>query len=184
LPGDHKDAGFTQWLEGGTAPVFFGFGSMAILSGEELLDLVGVVCEDLEIRGVIGAGWTDLHGPDCDLPEGVAIADACDYAWLFPQCAAVMHHGGSGTTHTASRAGAPQIVCSLFADQPFWAKRVARTGAGIHLPFQRLSEDSLKEAVLTALSEQKAEAAAALGAAMQAEDGLAAACQALESGSK
>lgn len=184
LPGDHQDAGFTQWLEGGSAPVFFGFGSMAILSGEELLDLVGVVCEDLEIRGVIGAGWTDLHGPDCDLPEGVAIADACDYAWLFPQCAAVMHHGGSGTTHTASRAGAPQIVCSLFADQPFWAKRVVRTGAGIHLPFQRLSEESLKEAVLTALSEQKAEAAAALGAAMQAEDGLAAACQALESGSK
>ena len=184
LPGDHKDAGFTQWLEGGSAPVFFGFGSMAILSGEELLDLVGVVCEDLEIRGVIGAGWTDLHGPDCDLPEGVAIADACDYAWLFPQCAAVMHHGGSGTTHTASRAGAPQIVCSLFADQPYWARQVAKTGAGIHLPFQRLSEESLKEAVLTALSEQKAEAAAALGAAMQLEDGLAAACQALESGPK
>lgn len=184
LPGDHQDAGFAQWLENGPAPVFFGFGSMAILSGEELLELVGDVCEDLEIRGVIGAGWTELHGPDCDLPEGVAIADACDYAWLFPQCAAVMHHGGSGTTHTASRAGAPQIVCSLFADQPFWARQVAKTGAGVHLPFQRLSVDALKEAVLQALSEAKAEAAAALGAAMQAEDGLAAACQALESGSK
>ncbi len=179
LPGDHHDAGFAHWLEDGPAPVFFGFGSMAILSGEALLDLVGDVCEDLEIRGVIGAGWTDLHGPDCDLPEGVAIADACDYAWLFPQCAAVMHHGGSGTTHTASLAGAPQVVCSLFADQPFWGQRVARAGAGVHLPFKRLSVESLKKAVLAALAEDKADAAAALAQSMQAEDGLGAACQAL-----
>jgi sterol 3beta-glucosyltransferase len=180
LPGDHHDAGFAHWLEDGPAPVFFGFGSMAILSGEALLDLVGDVCEDLEIRGVIGAGWTDVHGPDCDLPEGVAIADACDYAWLFPQCAAVMHHGGSGTTHTASLAGSPQVVCSLFADQPFWGRQVARRGAGVHLPFKRLSVESLKEAVLEALAEDKADAAAALAQSMQAEDGLAAACRALE----
>lgn len=180
LPGDHKDAGFTHWLSDGPAPVFFGFGSMAILSGEMLLELVGDVCEDLEIRGVIGAGWTDLTGPDCDLPEGVAIADACDYAWLFSQCAAVMHHGGSGTTHTASLAGAPQVVCSLFGDQPFWGRQVQKKGAGIHLPFKQLSVDSLKEAVLSALAEEKADAAAALGQAMQAEDGLSAACEALE----
>jgi sterol 3beta-glucosyltransferase len=180
LPGDHHDAGFVHWLEDGPAPVFFGFGSMAVLSGEALLDLVGDVCEDLEIRGVIGAGWTDLHGPDCDLPEGVAIADACDYAWLFPQCAAVMHHGGSGTTHTASLAGAPQVVCSLFADQPFWGERVRRRGAGVHLPFRRLSVEALKKAVLEALTEAKAEAAAALAQSMQAEDGLGAACLALE----
>ena len=64
LPGDHHDAGFAKWLEDGPAPFFFGFGSMAILSGEEFLELVGDVCEDLEIRGLIGAGWTDLHGPD------------------------------------------------------------------------------------------------------------------------
>jgi sterol 3beta-glucosyltransferase len=180
LPGDHHDAGFIHWLEDGPAPVFFGFGSMAILSGEALLDLVGDVCEDLEIRGVIGAGWTDLHGPDCDLPEGVAIADACDYAWLFPQCAAVMHHGGSGTTHTASLAGSPQVVCSLFADQPFWGRRIQRSGAGVHLPFRNLSVESLREAVLEALAEDKADAAAALAQSMQAEDGLGAAAAALE----
>lgn len=180
LPGDHKDAGFTQWLENGTPPFFFGFGSMAILSGEELLELVGDVCEDLEIRGVIGAGWTELHGPDCDLPEGVAIADACDYAWLFPQCSGVMHHGGSGTTHTASKAGVPQVVCSLFADQPFWGQRIQASGAGLHLPFLKLSVESLKEAVLKVLDEATSEAAAVLGQKMQAEDGLDAACLALE----
>jgi sterol 3beta-glucosyltransferase len=180
LPGDHHDAGFAHWLGDGSAPVFFGFGSMAILSGEEMIEIVGDVCEDLEIRGVIGAGWTDLSGPDCDLPEGVAIADACDYAWLFPQCSAVMHHGGSGTTHTASQSGAPQVVCSLFGDQPFWAQRVVQAGAGVHLPFRQLSVDSLREAVLQALAEDKADAAAALAQAMQGEDGLKAACDALE----
>jgi sterol 3beta-glucosyltransferase len=180
LPGDHHDAGFTQWLEDGSAPFFFSFGSMAVLSGEELLDLVGDVCEDLEIRGLIGAGWTDLHGPDCDLPEGVAIVDACDYGWLFPQCSGVMHHGGSGTTHTASLAGAPQVVCSLFADQPFWGRRVQASGAGLHLPFRRLSVDSLKAAVLGVLDDAKSAAAAALAQQMHSEDGLGAACAALE----
>jgi sterol 3beta-glucosyltransferase len=180
LPGDHHDSGFTQWLEDGSAPFFFSFGSMAILSGEELLELVGDVCEDLEIRGLIGAGWTDLHGPDCDLPEGVAIVDACDYGWLFPQCSGVMHHGGSGTTHTASLAGVPQVVCSLFADQPFWGQQVQRQGAGLHLPFKRLSVESLKNAVLGVLDEAKSEAAGALAQRMQAEDGLGAACAALE----
>jgi sterol 3beta-glucosyltransferase len=180
LPGDHHDAGFAHWLGDGPAPVFFGFGSMAVLSGPEMLEIVGDVCEDLEIRGVIGAGWMDLSGPDCDLPEGVAIAEACDYAWLFPQCSVVMHHGGSGTTHTASQAGAPQVVCSLFADQPYWAGRVLKAGAGVHLPFKQLSVDRLREAVLQALAEDKADAAAALAQAMQAEDGLGAACEALE----
>jgi sterol 3beta-glucosyltransferase len=180
LPGDHHDKGFVQWLEDGSAPFFFSFGSMAILDGEELLELVGDVCEDLEIRGLIGAGWTDLHGPDCDLPEGVAIVDACDYAWLFPQCSGVMHHGGSGTTHTASLAGAPQVVCSLFADQPFWGRRIQRLGAGLHLPFKRLSVDSLKAAVLGVLDDAKSQAAAALAQSMHGEDGLSAACNALE----
>jgi sterol 3beta-glucosyltransferase len=180
LPGDHHDAGFRHWLEDGPPPFFFSFGSMAILNGEELLDLVGEVCEDLEIRGVLGAGWTQLPGADCDLPEGVATVEACDYAWLFPQCSGVMHHGGSGTTHSASRAGVPQVVCSLFADQPFWWERIVRVGAGLHLPFKQLSVESLKEALLGVLNEETSAAAARLGTALQAEDGLSAACDALE----
>ncbi|XP_022642990.1 sterol 3-beta-glucosyltransferase, partial [Vigna radiata var. radiata] len=46
------------------------------------------------------------------------------YRWLFPKCAAVIHHGGSGTTAAALRAGTPQVVCPFMLDQFYWAERM------------------------------------------------------------
>lgn len=41
---------------------------------------------------------------------------------LLPRCAAVMHHGGAGTTAAALRAGTPQLVCPLHFDQFTWVR--------------------------------------------------------------
>lgn len=46
------------------------------------------------------------------------------YNLLFPRCAAVIHHGGSGTTAAALRAGVPQIICPFILDQFYWAERM------------------------------------------------------------
>lgn len=46
------------------------------------------------------------------------------YNWLFPRCAVVIHHGGSGSTAAALHAGVPQIVCPFLLDQFYWAERV------------------------------------------------------------
>ncbi|KAG8368757.1 hypothetical protein BUALT_Bualt15G0079100 [Buddleja alternifolia] len=46
------------------------------------------------------------------------------YNWLFPRCAAVIHHGGSGSTAAALRAGIPQIICPFILDQFYWAERM------------------------------------------------------------
>ena len=61
-----------------------------------------------------------------------------------------------------------------------WGKQVERLGAGRHLPFRKLNYDALKRALLDALAEPVQERAAALGARLRAEDGTAAACEALE----
>jgi sterol 3beta-glucosyltransferase len=174
LHGDHQDAGFTHWLEDGTPPLFMSFGSMAVLPGEELLELAGDLAEALEARVVLGLGWSQIDSPDCDLPEGVALSGDCDHAWLFSRCSAVIHHGGAGSTHSAAASGLPQVVCPFFADQPFWAERVRRTGAGVVLPFKRLGAQSLVDAVGAALQEPVQDAAAQLGAALQEEGGAAA----------
>lgn len=42
--------------------------------------------------------------------------------WLFPRTAAIIHHGGSGTTHSATRAGKPSVVVAFAGDQGFWAE--------------------------------------------------------------
>lgn len=46
------------------------------------------------------------------------------YSWLFPKCSVVIHHGGSGTTAAALRAGVPQIICPFILDQFYWAERM------------------------------------------------------------
>jgi sterol 3beta-glucosyltransferase len=171
LAGDHQDAGFAHWLEDGPPPVFLSFGSMPALEGGELLELAGDVAEALECRVVLGLGWTSVDSPDCDLPEGVALSGDCDHAWLLARCSAMVHHGGAGSTHTAAAAGLPQVVCPLFADQPFWADRVRRQGAGVVLPYRRLNAGSLSQALAQALEEPVQDAAARLGQALQAEGG-------------
>jgi sterol 3beta-glucosyltransferase len=56
-----------------------------------------------------------------DATKQVFVLDEVPHEWLFPQVAAVVHHGGAGTTATALRAGKPTIICPLLGDQAFWA---------------------------------------------------------------
>lgn len=178
--GDHRDIGFVQWLENGPPPVYFGFGSMPVPDHEGFLEMAAEICEGLGMRALIGAGWTDIRIAACDLPDNLAIVEQADHAWLFPQCAAVVHHGGAGTTHAGLSAGVPNLVCSFFADQPFWGKRVKALGVGGHLPFQDLNPRSLKEALLDTLSEESHRRASELGSQLRQERGSELACEALE----
>lgn len=180
LPGDHLDAGFAHWLEDGPPPIFLSFGSMPAMPGEALVELAGDLAEDLEARVVLGLGWTTVDGPDCDLPEGVALSGDCDHDWLLSRCSAVVHHGGAGSTHTAAASGLPQVICPFFADQPFWAERVRRQGAGLVLPFQRLDAESLAFTVSQALAEPVQDAAARLAESVRAEGGAALAAERLK----
>ncbi|WP_206751600.1 nucleotide disphospho-sugar-binding domain-containing protein [Kribbella sp. VKM Ac-2569] len=76
-----------------------------------------------------------------------------------------MHHGGAGTTTTAARAGVPQLVVPLIADQPYWASRVAALGIGAALQGSAPTVDSLSRALGEALSpEVQARAATVAGA--------------------
>lgn len=60
-----------------------------------------------------------IEYPDCIYP-----LDKVPHDWLFPQVAAVVHHGGAGTTAAGLRAGVPTIIKPFFGDQFFWAARV------------------------------------------------------------
>ncbi|GFP96363.1 sterol 3-beta-glucosyltransferase ugt80a2, partial [Phtheirospermum japonicum] len=49
---------------------------------------------------------------------------AVPYTWLFPRCAAAIHHGGSGSTAAALHTGIPQIICPFILDQSYWAEKM------------------------------------------------------------
>jgi vancomycin aglycone glucosyltransferase len=78
--------------------------------------------------------------------------------------AAVVHHGGAGTTTTAARAGAPQVVVPVMADQPYFAGRVADLGIGAAHDGPTPTTESLSAALRTALTpETRARATAVAG---------------------
>jgi sterol 3beta-glucosyltransferase len=84
---------------------------------------------------------------------------------MLTKLAAIVHHGGVGTTHTGLRAGIPTVVVPFFTDQPFWARRVAALGVGpAPIPRRQLTVDRLTAALRQATSSPAMRAqAAALG---------------------
>jgi sterol 3beta-glucosyltransferase len=54
-------------------------------------------------RGIIGKGWGEIGNMPVT-PDFVYLVSDCPHDWLFPQCAAVIHHGGAGTTAAGLKA--------------------------------------------------------------------------------
>jgi sterol 3beta-glucosyltransferase len=100
--------------------------------------------------------------------------DAVPHDWLFPQVAAVIHHGGAGTTGAGLRAGKPTVICPFVGDQSFWGWRVAALGVGPDpIPRRRLTAQRLAEAMHIAVNDERIrQRAAILGTAIRAEDGI------------
>src|SRR6195256_4088937 len=101
-------------------------------------------------RVIFGCGWADLALID-DRDDCFAVGEVNQQA-LFGRVAAVVHHGGAGTTTTATRAGAPQVVVPQWADQPYWAGRVAGLGIGVAHDVQAPTTESLSVALGTVLT--------------------------------
>src|SRR5262249_39253200 len=115
-----------KFLGAGEPPVYFGFGSMRAPQ-----DLGAVMIRTSRALGrpaIVCRGWADLALPDGDA-DCLAV-DEVNQQSLFARVAAVVHHGGAGTTTIAALAGAPQVVVPQLYDQHFWAQRVDELGIG------------------------------------------------------
>lgn len=162
-----------EFLQRGAPPVFIGFGSMVSRNPEATADLVLAAIAQTGQRAILQSGWGGLS--QRDLPDTVLMVDAIPHTWLFPRVAAVVHHGGAGTTAAGLRAGVPTIVIPFFGDQPFWGQRVAALGVGTApIPRQQLTAAKLATAIQQVISDRAMQQRAAeLGAKIQAETGVA-----------
>jgi sterol 3beta-glucosyltransferase len=161
------------FMQAGPAPVYIGFGSMSSRNPEETAALVLQALARTEQRAIMLSGWGGLRAEN--LPDTVFMVDSVPFSWLFPRVAAVVHHGGAGTTAYGLRAGVPSIVIPFFGDQPFWGQRVAELGVGPEpISRKKLTVDGLAQAIQQALTDEAMrQRAADLGARIQAEDGVA-----------
>ena len=110
-------SGLVSFLEAGKPPVYIGFGSMTGRQPELMAEIVLAALAKSGQRGILLTGWGGIG--NADLPESVFKLDAIPHDWLFPKMAAIVHHGGAGTTAASLRAGAPTIVVPFTADQSF-----------------------------------------------------------------
>lgn len=130
-------------------------------------------------RALFYPGWSGIDVST--LPATVHVVGDTPHDWLFPRVACVVHHGGSGTTHSAARAGVPSIVVPFAGDQPFWAHRLALAGVAPRaVPGARFRGDDLARGLAFADRIDVRERARKLGAALAAEDGVGHAIAAIE----
>lgn len=165
-------AALVDFLEAGAPPVYIGFGSMAGRNPQQRGEIVLKALEQSGQRGILLTGWGGLQASD--LPDSVIAVNSVPHDWLFPQTAAVVHHGGAGTTAAGLRAGRPAVIAPFFGDQPFWGRRVAELGVGTRpIPQQQLSVEKLAAAIRVATSDQEMrKRAEGLSRRIQAEDGI------------
>ncbi len=143
LPDELED-----FLANGTPPIYLGFGSMQAY--DQTGRVLVAAARALGYRSILYKGWADLESND-DRDDCLTIGDV-NHAKLFPRLAAIVHHGGAGTTITAARAGIAQVIIPHNYDQFYWSYRIQQLGAGVAGPTRdELNVDSLVEALRTCL---------------------------------
>ncbi|WP_328994160.1 glycosyltransferase [Kribbella sp. NBC_01245] len=169
-------ADLVAFLEAGEPPVYVGFGSMAMHASADVAQVAIEAIRAQGRRAIVRRGWADLALID-DRDDCFVVGEVNQQA-LFGRVAAVVHHGGAGTTTTATRAGAPQVVVPQIADQPYWAARVADLGIGAAHDGPTPTFESLSVALKTALTPETRTRATAVAATIRT-DGAAVAAKLL-----
>lgn len=166
-------ADLVEFLASGPPPVYVGFGSMAGRDSEKTTSAMLAALKRSGQRGVLATGWGGISSSD--VPDTVFVLGSAPHDWLFPRMAALVHHGGAGTTGAGLRAGKPTIICPFFGDQPFWGRCVTALGAGPRpIPQRTLTADRLAQAIRTATTDDGMHRRAAdLGERIRAEQGVA-----------
>ena len=173
-------AELARFLDDGPPPVVFTLGVTAAMVAGPFFEHSIAAAQRLGRRAVIIAGKNRRDRP-ASLPDGVAVFDYAPFSELFPRAAAVVHAGGIGTSGLAMRSGRPMLVVPHAHDQPENAQRLARLGIARTISPRRYTPARVA-AELTRLLDDPAfsRRAAEVGEKVRQEDGVRAACDALE----
>jgi UDP:flavonoid glycosyltransferase YjiC (YdhE family) len=177
--GYEPPAALRTFLEAGPPPVLVSFGSLVTRDAARLTRAVLGALAQTGQRGLLVRGWGALE--DRALPDSILAVESVPFEWLFPRVAALVHHGGVGTTAAGFRAGVPAVIVPFTADQPFWGWQIHRLGVGPEpIPPGELTAERLAPAIARLVGDAAMRGRAArLGERLQREDGAACAVEIL-----
>jgi rhamnosyltransferase subunit B len=168
----------TAFLGDGDAPIIFTPGS-AMKQGHTFFEAASATCRRLKRRGIFLTRFPEQI--PASLPDGVRHFAYAPFSQILPRAAALVHHGGIGTSAQAMAAGAPQLVMPLAHDQFDNADRMERLGIARALPRPRFTVarvTPLLEELITSTS--IAANCRTIAAKIKQDDPLAKACHAIE----
>lgn len=106
--------GLDAWLSAGAPPVYIGFGSIVVDDPEKLTAIILEAIKISGVRAIISRGWSKLRGEDS---TNLFYLNDCPHEWLFQRVAAVVHHGGAGTTACGLLNSRPTAIVPFFGEQ-------------------------------------------------------------------
>jgi rhamnosyltransferase subunit B len=152
------DPAVEQFLREGPPPILFTPGS-ANMWGKPFFEAAAGACERLGRRGMLVSGYSE-HFPAA-LPRGVRCFDRLPFSRVFERCAALVHHGGVGTSAQGLAAGVPQLIMPMAHDQPDQAQRLKRLGVGDYLLPRQFKADAVASKLQGVLQSKTTEQACA-----------------------
>jgi UDP:flavonoid glycosyltransferase YjiC (YdhE family) len=165
-----------DFLDAGEAPVYMTFGSWMpqdVAGQTRALQLLTQAARQAGCRAIIQSHSAGECGFTSD--QQILYTTAAPHHAIFPRCRAVVHHGGAGTTQSATLAGKPSIVVANISEQEHWAGELRRLGIAGRLARRRsITAAALARRIQATLASPDMTARAqAIGAAMKNENGVA-----------
>ncbi len=134
------DKELIEFIEKNKKIVFITFGSMSNSNPKEKTRIILEVLKRNNISAIINTSWGGLEKPD-EPSDNVHFVNNLPYDWIFPKMSAIIHHGGSGTTHTALKYACPSMIIPHIIDQFYWNRTISE----LHLGPKGMSIKNLNE---------------------------------------
>jgi len=171
-----------EFLKAGSPPVYITFGSMLSIDSdpEEITGLLVNAANIAGCRTIIQSEWNKCKGIP-EYPHIYRITQA-PHQYIFPECSVVVHHGGAGTTQSATLHGCPSVVVEHLTDQALWGNALLRADIGGNLLHRRtVTAQKLANEIKRVLNNaQMKEKAKKLGEIMKKENGVKSAVEIIE----
>jgi UDP:flavonoid glycosyltransferase YjiC (YdhE family) len=173
---------FQEFIKKDSRPVvFFTLGSCNANERDDFCAKLFQICCEENYKLVVGCGWwkvgTHLHNQN----NLFLLDSAIPHYLVFPHCDALIHHGGSGTTHSAARSGKPQMVIPLLLDQFYYGARSKELGTGPGNIKIKISKTALRKKVIDLVTNAAyKQNAGVLGERVRSERGILSFCDFVE----
>ena len=147
---DDRTPQVESFLDAGSAPILFVPGS-AGTGSQHFLAVAMQSCLKLERRGIfLTKRRRELPN---NLPNTIQHFDYIPLRSVLPRCAAIVHHGGTGTAAQAMAAGIPQLTCPIAFNHRDIAARLEKLEIGCTVPKSRFTVNNVTRQLRKLLNE-------------------------------